>query len=340
MNHILNSYGIDVLPTAIKSLGNGLINTTWLVVTEEEKYVLQKINTAVFKNPTLIANNISTIKNFLQIEYPNYLFVAPLQTLDERQIVIFDDGYYRLFPFVKGSYTLPVVENEHQAFEAAKQFGQFTYHLRQLKSNELSETLPNFHNLSLRYQQFEKAVEEGNVGRIYTTADLIDYLLSQKEIVDEYEETKHLYKVRATHHDTKISNVLFDIAGNGLCVIDLDTVMPGHFISDVGDMMRTYLCAVNEEESDLLKIEIRPRFYKAIVDGYCSEMGEELNDFEKKQFAFAGKYMIYMQAIRFLTDYLNDDVYYGKKYETHNLVRAKNQAALLQKFNAFITHLI
>ena len=134
-----------------------------------------------------------------------------------------------------------------------------------------------------------------------------------------------------THHDTKISNVLFGKQGNGLCVIDLDTVMPGYFISDFGDMMRTYLSPVSEEEKDFSLIGIREEYFEAIVSGYLGEMKTELSADEIAHAVYAGKFMIYMQAIRFLTDHLNRDVYYGAKYEGHNLVRTHNQITLLQR---------
>lgn len=140
--------------------------------------------------------------------------------------------------------------------------------------------------------------------------------------------------LRVIHHDSKINNVLFDRKNNGLCVIDLDTDMPGYFISDVGDMMRTYLSPVDEEEQDLSKIEIREDFFKAIVEGYFEEMGATLSKVEKELFVYAGKFLIYTQAIRFLTDYLNNDSYYGEKYDGHNLTRATNQMLLLEKYCA------
>jgi Ser/Thr protein kinase RdoA (MazF antagonist) len=144
-------------------------------------------------------------------------------------------------------------------------------------------------------------------------------------------KTNPAFKQRVTHHDTKISNVLFDRADKGICVIDLDTIMPGYFISDVGDMMRTYLSAVSEEETDLSLISIREAIYEAVVRGYFTEMKNELTDTEKQQFFYAGCFMIYMQAIRFLADYFNEDKYYGARYADHNLDRASNQVALLQK---------
>jgi Ser/Thr protein kinase RdoA (MazF antagonist) len=150
--------------------------------------------------------------------------------------------------------------------------------------------------------------------------------------VVEYDRIKSnpAFKLRVTHHDTKISNVLFDANDNGLCVIDLDTVMPGYFISDVGDMLRTYLSPVSEEEADLSKIDIREDYFEAILKGYLSEMKDELSTEELSHFLYAGKFMIFMQATRFLTDYLLNDIYYGAKYEDHNLVRANNQIALLK----------
>jgi Ser/Thr protein kinase RdoA (MazF antagonist) len=236
-------------------------------------------------------------------------------------------------PFAENSITCDVVQTSAQAYEAAKQFGRFTRLLSDFDAKQLKVTIPQFHDLELRYRQFGDALSNGDKERIREAKEIIVALQEQKKIVDEYKSVIHnpQFKLRVTHHDTKISNVLFDQNNRGLCVIDLDTVMPGYFISDVGDMMRTYLSPVSEEENDFDKILVRSEFYKAIVEGYSDEMKDELTKVEKNYFLFAGKFMIYMQALRFLTDYFNNDVYYGAKYEGHNLVRAKNQATLLQR---------
>jgi Ser/Thr protein kinase RdoA (MazF antagonist) len=238
-----------------------------------------------------------------------------------------------MFPFVTNSITKKVLETPEQAYEAAEQFGMFTKLLSGFDINTLQITLPHFHDLALRHTQFLEALQKGNAARIMEAADSIDFLISHEDIVKQYEQlvASPAFKYRVTHHDTKISNVLFDTNDKGICVIDLDTVMPGHFISDVGDMMRTYLSPVHEEDSDFSKIEVRDGFYTAIVSGYSSFMNEELTDLEKSQFFFAGCYMIYMQALRFLTDYLNDDIYYGASYPKQNYIRAQNQIVLLQK---------
>jgi Ser/Thr protein kinase RdoA (MazF antagonist) len=243
-------------------------------------------------------------------------------------------GYFRMFPFIKGSYTFDTVAKTDLAFEAAQQFGRFTKLLSGFDPSDLQITLPDFHNLALRYQQFESAIRLGNPKRIAESSESIRFLQRHKDIVDSFEKIKvdPRFKTRVMHQDTKISNVLFNAENDlGLCIIDLDTVMPGYFISDVGDMLRTYLSPVSEEEKDFEKIEIRDAYFSAIVRGYLGEMQFELSEDEKKHFVYAGKFMIYMQAIRFLTDYLNNDLYYGAKYEGHNFVRANNQIVLLKR---------
>ncbi len=331
----LQQYGIDFINCTIDKLSSGLINTTYKITYNNQIFILQKINAFVFKKPQLIADNINLLATYLRKSHPDYLFVAPIKTENDLSIIC-NKGkeYFRLFPFVKKSHTIDVALNPQQAYEAAKQFGAFTQKLSGFNCSSLKITLPNFHNISLRYQQFEIALLKGNKKRLQEAASTIGLIKSYKNIVEDFEKIKtdSDFKIRVTHHDTKISNVLFDANGKGLCVIDLDTVMPGYFISDVGDMLRTYVSPANEEEKDFSKIKIREGYVEAIMNGYLSEMENELSKKEKQFFIFAGKFMVYMQALRFLTDFLNDDVYYGSKYEGHNLVRAKNQLVLLQQF--------
>ena len=333
LQNILHAYGF-INDVEVQPFGTGLINHTWTINNGQNKLILQRINQNVFKAPADIAANIRLISNYLAKNHPQYLFVTPERTLQQEDIVYINkEGYFRLFPFVKGSHTIDVVNNTTQAYEAAKQFGRFTKLLCHFPCEQLHITLPDFHNLPLRYQQFEKAIAEGNKERKEEAAATIDFLKANRNIVATSERIQKnaAFKKRVTHHDTKISNVLFDENDKGLCVIDLDTVMPGYFISDLGDMLRTYLSPVSEEETDLRKIQIRSDYFKAIAKGYLEEMGNELSDEEKAHFVYAGKFMIYMQALRFLTDYLNNDVYYGSRYEGHNFMRAQNQAVLLQK---------
>lgn len=344
---ILSNYGLDKKTCAIRGLGSGLINHTWKIENGNESYVLQRINHKVFKQPNFIAANLRRIAEYINRHHPAYLFTAPLPTLCGDELVEDKkEGYFRLFHFVPASHTVDVVDTTEQAYEAAKQFGKFTRLLSGLDIASLKITLPDFHNLSLRYRQFEQSLKEGNKERTAASTDAIRFLQQQADIVKEYESIKKNagFKLRVTHHDTKISNILFDEDDKGICVIDFDTVMPGYFISDVGDMLRTYLSPVSEEEKDFSKIQIRDAYFKAIVEGYLREMGTELSLTEKAHFVYAGKFLIYMQALRFLTDYFNNDVYYGARYPEHNLVRANNQIVLLQRllekeglFNKFVS---
>jgi Ser/Thr protein kinase RdoA (MazF antagonist) len=332
MREILSQYGIREELSNIESLGNGLINSTWLVANGNERFVLQQINSKVFKSPADITFNIRLIADHVGKHFPDYLFTSPLKTGDDQDMVEAGGDFYRMFSFVDRSHTIDTVQTTQQAYEAAKQFGKFTRLLAGLDAGRLKITLQAFHDLSYRYEQFESALQNGNQQRLEEARNLITLARENKNIVDIYTESKSKMKVRCIHHDTKISNVLFDENDNGLCVIDLDTVMPGYFISDLGDMMRTYICPVSEEETDLSKIIVRKEFYDAVINGYLSEMGGELSIEEIKLVHFSGEFMIYMQALRFLTDHLNNDVYYGAKYEGHNFNRAANQFTLLKKY--------
>ena len=346
LSKILTAYNLSQDQLEVEPINNGLINKTWRIKNSHGDFILQRINDAIFKQPSAIASNLRMLSDYLSENYPDYLFIVPIKTnTDEEMTFLNGDGYFRLSPYVKKSHTINAAQNPNQAFEAAKQFGQFTRLLSHFPVRKLQITLPDFHNLSLRYNQFSDALQHGNKMRLQQSHELVDFIENNKNIVETYENILQnpSFKLRVTHHDTKISNVLFDDNDKGLCVIDLDTVMPGYFISDVGDMMRTYLSPASEEEKDFSKIEIREEYFAAIWNGYISEMKDELTSEEKKHFIYSGKFMIYMQAIRFLADYLNNDIYYGAKYQEQNFVRAGNQVVLLRcllenelKLQAFI----
>lgn len=334
LNQILPLYGILPVKSNIQLFGDGLINHTWKVGTENAAFILQKVNQAVFKRPQDIDQNVSRLKAFLNEKHPDYLFIGPIQGTSGKSLMETSEGYFRLFPFVEGSHSLNVLSKKEEAYEAARQFGRFSMLLNDFDVDQLYITLPDFHNLTLRYAQFTNAVQHASPERKERSEKLISFIEDNYNIVETYNQilTNHEIPLRVIHHDTKINNVLFDDNDKGLCVIDLDTVMPGYFISDIGDMMRTYLSAANEEEADFSKIDIRKDFFKAIYDGYMQEMGTVLTETEKGYFIYSGKFIIYMQAIRFLADYLENDIYYGAKYEGQNFVRAENQITLLKRY--------
>jgi Ser/Thr protein kinase RdoA (MazF antagonist) len=328
---VLNAFGLEDANTIVQPIKNGLIHKTWKLTTCGKHFILQQVNDSIFKQPQNIVHNTRLIAAYLQ-QQTGYKFIAPLTSgIGQDMVYVEGNGFYRIFPFVTGSHSKDTVDNASQAYVAAVQFGRFTKLTAGIPINDLKITIPHFHDLELRYQQFVFALDNGNKIRLSETADLIKTLIGFKEIVTTFHNIQQNpgFKLRVTHHDTKISNVLFNDRDQGLCVIDLDTVMPGYFISDVGDMIRTYVCPVNEDEQDHSKIYIRTEVFAAIIKGYYEEMKQELTDIEKGYFLFAGKFMIYMQALRFLTDYLQNDIYYSIKYAAHNLTRAINQTILL-----------
>jgi Ser/Thr protein kinase RdoA (MazF antagonist) len=333
LGQVLGKYGLNPSDFSIEPFGSGLIHHTYLLKeNDEDRYILQEVNTSVFTRPDDIASNLHLIGKYLADHFPEYFFPLPANTLTGESYAIYENRYFRLTQFVKNSHSINSCQSPEEAFEAARQFGKFTALLSGVDTSQLKYTIPGFHDLSWRWQQFRDALENGNPDRIAAGETQINYLTSQQHLVEVYESIKadKNFPLRVIHHDTKINNVLFDDDQKGICVIDLDTVMPGYFISDLGDMMRTYLSPA-DEESDPSLITIRTDFFEAIVKGYLQHMVYELNDAEKERFLYAGEFMIYMQALRFMTDHLNNDRYYGAKYEGHNLNRAINQITLLQK---------
>jgi Ser/Thr protein kinase RdoA (MazF antagonist) len=336
MQAIFDIYNWDV--QSFEKIDQGLINSTFIVNTKQgQEFILQSINHQIFKKPEAIDHNIKMIGTYLNAYSPEFLFTHLVPNFNGATLSFFEGKYYRAFVKLNGkSYN--VLSHSNQAKEAASAFGAFTSKLADIAINDIQITLPDFHNLSLRYQQFETSLEKGDQQRLENSKEAILFLKNQAHLVETYEQfirSEEAIK-RVTHHDTKISNVLFDQQDKALCVIDLDTVMPGYFISDVGDMCRTYLPNVSEEEVNIDLIKIDKGRWTAIKEGYLENMGDILTSFEMDHFEFAGQFMIYMQALRFLTDHLNKDVYYGAKYNGQNYVRAINQIALLEAYNKMI----
>ncbi|WP_029278798.1 phosphotransferase enzyme family protein [Pedobacter borealis] len=335
-SEVLKAYGYAKENTKITQIGTGLINRTYLLspLSEKKKYILQNINTSVFKSPQAIANNLRAIADYLSFTYPKYLFIKPLSTTNSEEMAHIHHEYWRMLPFVPNTISLEVLADPKQAYEAAKQFGKLSRLLDDFDAKTLQPTIPGFHDLGLRHEQFTLALSQ-TVKTLKDEAKAqIEDALAHKYILDYYTSYSHRtdFPDRVMHHDTKISNVLLDTETyDGICVIDLDTIMPGKFISDLGDMMRTYLCAFSENETDLDKIKIRLPYFEATIKGYLSEMKSILTETEKELILFSGKYMIYMQALRFLTDYLSGNKYYPISYPTQNLDRTKNQFKLLHE---------
>ncbi|GGI22073.1 phosphotransferase enzyme family protein [Pedobacter mendelii] len=338
-SEVLKAYGYNKQNIKIAQIGTGLINRTYLLSTQAEakQYILQNINTSVFKNPNAIADNLKKIADYLFKRYPDYLFIKSISTINGEEMALVNNEYWRMLPYIPNTVSLDVLSEPDQAYEAAKQFGKLCRLLNNFKASALEPTIPGFHDLAFRFDQFTSALNETSKELKAQAKYEIDNALEHKYILDYFKSYSHRadFPDRVIHHDTKISNVLLNSKTfEGICVIDLDTIMPGKFISDLGDMLRTYLCAFSENEIDLNKVKIRLSYFEATVKGYLSEMKNILTDTEKELILFSGRYIIYMQALRFLTDFLNGNRYYPINYPTQNLDRTKNQFKLLQEISA------
>ncbi len=316
----------------VTKIGSGHINYTFLVK-GKPSFILQRINTFIFKKPEIIANNICVAETYLTKNYPDYLFLAHLKSIDGKEMVYDEQGFaWRLFPYLENSMTLDQLESVQQAYSAAEEFGRLSAHLNECDVSQFHYSLERFHDLSWRYQQFQEAWQGATPSRLAEAEDCIQQAKHFSFLVDRYTELingKSL-RLRITHNDTKINNILFDrTSGKAMAAIDLDTLMPGYFIYDLGDMVRTYVSPVSEEEADVSKILFRKEFYDAVIAGYLSQMNNVLSEEEKKAIPLAGMLMTYIMALRFLADFLNGNIYYQIHYPNQNLVRARNQLYFL-----------
>jgi Ser/Thr protein kinase RdoA (MazF antagonist) len=333
LNEILPHYNLSSEDLTIETIGSGHIHSTYKL-SGRKNFILQQVNKNVFRKPEVIASNLRVASQYLRNEHPDYLFLAPIETNKGEQMVYASDGFpWRLFPYLDNTYTIDRVETSKQAFSAAAEFAKLARYLDDVNINLFSPTIDRFHDLNWRYEQFETSLATGVKERISQTSDVISHAKKFAYLVEEYDELieSGVLKPRITHNDTKINNVLFgSTSGEAVCAIDLDTLMTGYFIYDIGDMIRTFVCPVDEEEKDLTRIAVRSDIYEAIIQGYLSEMGRVLDDKEKETIPFAGMMMTYIMALRMLTDHLNGNVYYKIKYPGQNLVRARNQFRLLE----------
>jgi Ser/Thr protein kinase RdoA (MazF antagonist) len=333
---ILQAFGLKREDYQTQRFGHGHINDTILLLSKSGKddFVLQKINTNIFKQPEIITTNHRLAADYLALNHPEYFFITPVRTITGEEYFDHNTECWRLLPYVPHSVALDEATSPTQAYEAARQFGKLTRFLNGIDLHDFRPSIPNFHNLTLRYSSLQDAIRNAREERREYAEELIDAFLEFSFVPIKFEELKTDtdFPDRLLHHDTKINNVLLDEKTfKGICVIDLDTLMPGKIISDLGDMVRTYVSPASEEEQDFSKIEIREDYYEALMKGYLSELGNILTDTERDTLFYAGQFMIYMQGIRFLSDFLNNDIYYPIKYAEHNFNRAKNQLILLER---------
>jgi len=343
---IASQFEISEKITDVKPLGEGLINDTYKVLVDgndEPKYVLQHINNAIFQDVDMLQDNIEKVTNHIRRKLGDLGVLGDsgvreidrhvlrfIKTKDGKNYYFDGNKYWRVMVFVNDSITYQAVTPEY-SYIAGKSFGEFESMLSDLKE-PLGEIIPDFHNIEFRLKQLRDAVAEDRVGRVKEVKYYIDEIERRAEKMTLGERLYREGKLpkRICHCDTKVNNMLFDKDGNVLCVIDLDTVMPSFIFSDYGDFLRTAANTAAEDEPDLSKIDFNMEIFKAFTKGYLEGTKDFLLQIEKENLPYAAMLFPYMQAVRFLADYINGDTYYKIKYPEHNLVRTKAQWKLFE----------
>lgn len=314
--------------------GNGNVNDTFLVSCEEagklSRYTIQRINHEVFTDPEGLMENFSRVTAHLeQSANREERSIRLIPSIDGTPYARDGQGnYWRAMEYVDRSKSVDVPENPDQAYEAAKTFGAFQARLADLPGDPLRETIPDFHNTRKRFDDFRRVVEEDPVERLEEVRDLVSFANEHETLADCIDSSK--FPTRIVHNDTKLNNVLLDKdTGKGICVVDLDTVMPGCALHDFGDLVRTAACSAEEDEPDASKIHFLPDTFEAIVKGYLESAGSFLTKEEIQCLPDAPKVITFEIGIRFLADFLAGDIYFKTKRPNHNLDRTRAQFKLL-----------
>ena len=314
--------------------GNGHINDTFLVTGDSRRYILQAINSNVFKKPEKVMHNISLVTSFLKSQTRDERRVLSLiYTKEDRPYYIDDDGrYWRLYDFVEGSLCLDLPETTEDFYQSAIAFGEFQKLLNDFPLEKLYETIPNFHNTPNRYKKFLNAVEKDVCGRAASVAEEIKFVTDREAfysvLFDSNKDGKLPFRV--THNDTKINNVMLDYkTRTALCVIDLDTIMPGFSVNDFGDSIRFGASTAAEDEKNLDKVLMDINLFETYAKGFVTGCGGLLTKNEIMLMPEGAKMMTVECGMRFLTDYLEGDKYFKIKYTEHNLDRCRTQFRLV-----------
>ena len=344
MNNLVNIVKSFLPSEEVKSckpIGNGHINATYLVVTDKRRYSLQEINTSIFKNVEGLMSNIDKVTCHIKAK-------ATLQGADPRRATlnflpnavtgkmytISGNHAYRLYEFIDDVFTVETMEDPKSFYSAGLGFGGFAKELSDFDAGQLVETIVNFHNTASRYKDFKAAIKFNYNNRAEEVADEIAFVRSRKAFmslfVDKLESGD--LPLRVTHNDTKINNILFDSkTGAPAAVIDLDTVMPGSYLYDFGDAIRSGATHAAEDEKDLSKVDFDLGLFEQFTKGYLEACGSSLTEEEIKMLPYASIMLTLECGMRFLTDHLNGDTYFKVHRENHNLDRARTQFKLVDE---------
>lgn len=340
IREIVKNFDFDGELLDVREFGSGHINRTFIAEYTDNRYVVQKINTTVFKNPDELMQNVFAVTDYLRevieanggdSERETLHFI---KTLDGDNYFKTPDGEcWRAYVFVKDSVCYDSADTPELFGKSGAAFGKFQKMLADFPAKTLHETIPNFHNTPWRFEnEFLPSLFAADDALLTECEDDIEFVTSRRsdmEVFTVLQESGAL-PLRVTHNDTKLNNVMFDKkTGECVCVIDLDTVMPGLALYDFGDSIRFGASTAAEDESNLEKVSLDLDYFRAYAEGYLSEAGETLSYREKKQLAYSAKLMTLECGMRFLTDYLNGNIYFKTDYGKQNLVRARNQFKLV-----------
>ena len=329
-----------------RPFGNGHINDTYLAEYRRDgkifRYVHQRINANVFKEPWKVMDNVERVLRHVRAKLraenlvdPNRYALKLIPTVTEDLWMSDEEGnYWRTYLFIEEACTYDAAQSPAMAREAARAFGRFQSLIAELKGPRLHDTIPDFHNTRKRFKTFMEKLECDKYNRAISCQTEIKFVLSHECLASALLDLLDSGKIpeRITHNDTKLNNVMFDKnTGEAICVIDLDTIMPGLAAYDFGDMVRTSTCFAEEDERDLSKIKFELPMFEALTDGYFSEACNYLNPIEQEYMNIAGQVITFETGMRFLTDYLDGDQYFRIHHEEHNLDRCRTQFALVRE---------
>ena len=342
---VIGRFQVDGTPEDIRPFGSGHINDTFAAVFKRNgvpvRYILQRINHYVFRQPAELMDNIERVTRHihgrLKAEGQSEINRRVLNVIPAKEGKSFyrdaEGNYWRVFDFIENAQTYDVVPSLEGIRAGAAAFGRFQRYLSDLPAPSLYETIPNFHSGPKRFGDFKDALQKDASNRAAQAAKEIDFVLQQAAIFERMTELvrRGEIPIRVTHNDTKINNVMIDdVTGEGICVIDLDTTMPGVSLYDFGDLVRTTVSLGAEDEQDLSKIDVETDRFKAVLVGFLEGAGSFLNPVEKSNLLLGGMYITQIIGVRFLTDYLAGDQYFKIHRENHNLHRSRTQFKLVQ----------
>lgn len=344
-NKIYSSFRIEGEVKDIQNYGKGNINDTYLIDTSCKKYIIQTINKKVFNRPKKLMKNIYLVTTWLQKQEDEYKGIRIIKTFNNKMYLKKNKKYYRCYEFIENGYSLDVVNDLDITYQMGKSLGKFEKNLNEFPSKKLYKVIPNFHNAYFRFLSFKQIIKKDKLKLKNKVLKEIYFILKRKEyfsIINE-EEDKDI-RVVVTHNDPKFNNILIDKETNKeICLIDLDTVMPGSVLYDYGDALRSIILNCEEDEEDLKKVNIDVKKFEYFSKGYLEEQSLYLTSKEKSLLVDSVIIITLECGMRFLSDYMNGNIYFKVKDKNHNLRRARvalKEVLLLEQNKEYLKGLL